>query len=586
MLTYQGKDFFLDDKKINVYSGAIHYFRVPPEYWEDRLAKLKAAGFNTVETYVCWNLHEKKPGEFDFSGGLDLVKFLETAQGLGLYSILRPGPYICAEWDNGGLPAWLLRDKNMRLRCMYKPFTDRVEIFFRELLPRLLPLMHTNGGSLIALQVENEYGSYGNDKNYLSFLENLIRDCGVNELLFTSDGPEDGMLSGGTLPHLLKAVNFGAGAGSAFKKAKEYQGFGAPALCGEYWDGWFDHFGEKHHRRPASTLLPDLEPMLKNKASFNFYMFHGGTSFGFSSGANFGGKYQPDITSYDYDALLNEWGGYTPKYYAVRAALLKHQGLPETALPPAPELQTIGDVKLDSFTSFMGNIETLGEKRLSVSPDYMESFGQNFGFICYRTGVKGKYHGRLFLDGLADRAYIFVNNRLKGAVWRNDKKQSCRIGGLSGETQIDILVEAMGRVNFGPEMSDRKGVRQIRIDNQVLSNWEVYTLPLDNLDKLTFETKPCKAPFFLRGEFETQSRADCFVHTGGFKKGCVFVNGFNLGRYWEAGPQEALYLPGTLLREKNELVILELEGAGAESVLLDDKPNLAGKRKRRLARKV
>lgn len=245
MLTYKGKDFYLDGEKLKIYSGAIHYFRTVPEYWEDRLLKLKAAGFNTVETYTCWNLHEKKPGEFDFDGILDIVKFIETAKKVGLYAIVRPGPYICAEWDFGGLPAWLLKDRNMRVRCMYKPYLDAVSNYYHELLPRLLPLCHENGGNIIAMQVENEYGSYGNDKEYLKFIAELMRDCGVKELLFTSDGPQDDMLSGGTLPDILKVANFGSRASASFRKLKEYQGFKAPSMCGEFWNGWFDHFGEK-----------------------------------------------------------------------------------------------------------------------------------------------------------------------------------------------------------------------------------------------------------------------------------------------------------------------------------------------------
>lgn len=267
MLTYKGKDFYLDGEKLKIYSGAIHYFRTVPEYWEDRLLKLKAAGFNTVETYTCWNLHEKKPGEFDFDGILDIVKFIETAKKVGLYAIVRPGPYICAEWDFGGLPAWLLKDRNMRVRCMYKPYLDAVSNYYHELLPRLLPLCHENGGNIIAMQVENEYGSYGNDKEYLKFIAELMRDCGVKELLFTSDGPQDDMLSGGTLPDILKVANFGSRASASFRKLKEYQGFKAPSMCGEFWNGWFDHFGEKHHHRAAAPVVSELKNMLRSGAS-------------------------------------------------------------------------------------------------------------------------------------------------------------------------------------------------------------------------------------------------------------------------------------------------------------------------------
>lgn len=579
MLTYQGNNFYLDDKKINIYAGAIHYFRTVPEYWEDRLTKLKLAGFNTVETYVCWNLHEKKQGEFDFSGILDIVRFLETAQKLGLYAIVRPGPYICAEWDFGGLPAWLLKDRNMRVRCMYKPYLDAVTAFYKALITRLLPMMHSNGGNIIAMQIENEYGSYGNDKEYLSFVENLMLDCGVTELLFTSDGPEDDMLSGGTLPHVLKVANFGSRVSASFKKLKEYQGFEAPSMCGEFWNGWFDHFGERHHSRPVASVETELKAMLNADANFSFYMFHGGTNFGFNAGANYDVFYNPTVTSYDDDALLNEWGGYTPKYHAVRKILLAHQGLAEEALPPEPARQSIGTVKLNAFSPLITNIGLLGDRHESVCPESMEYYGQNFGFICYHNKLKGKYHGKLTIDGLADRAYVFVNQKFKGVIYRNDKNQSISLGSLSGENDIDIVVEAMGRVNYGPQLMDRKGAEQIRINNQLLSHWEVFTMPLENTDKLKFSSQKCPAPLFMHGEFKTNSKADCFVHTNGFKKGYIFVNGFNLGRYWEIGPQESLYIPGTILKENNEIVVLELEGNKTDSIVIDDTHNIAKKKK-------
>lgn len=291
MLTYREDAFLLDGKEFHIYSGAMHYFRILPEYWEDRLRKLKAAGFNTVETYVCWNLHEPRKGEFDFSGRLDLVSFLETAQRVGLYALVRPGPYICGEWDFGGLPAWLLRDRNMRLRCSDPRFVAHVADFFRVLLPKLLPLQCTRGGNLLAVQVENEYGSYGNDKSYLRQIRDLIRSCGIDVLLFTSDGATAGMLSGGTVEDVLPTVNFGSGADKAFQALESLPGRG-PKMCTEFWCGWFDHFGGKHHTRGYKSVLKELNAFLDRGAGFNFYMFHGGTNFGFTNGANYDGVYR------------------------------------------------------------------------------------------------------------------------------------------------------------------------------------------------------------------------------------------------------------------------------------------------------
>lgn len=574
MFTYRGKDFLLDGKKFNIYSGVIHYFRVLPEYWEDRLLKLKLAGFNTVETYVCWNLHEPKPGVFDFSGMLDLVRFVETAKKVGLYAIVRPGPYICAEWDFGGLPAWLLKDKNMRLRCMYDDYLNAVSRFYHALLPRLLPLQEDRGGNLIAMQVENEYGSYGNDKDYLSFVEKLMLDCGVTCMLFTSDGPQGDMLSGGTLPHIYKVGNFGSGAASGIQTLEKYQP-NAPFMCGEFWDGWFDHWGVKHHTRTHLTIIPELKTMLKADGNFNFYMFHGGTNFGFTAGANHDGRYRPTVTSYDYDALLNEWGGYTPKYHAVRKVLLEHQNLPAEPLPAEPKRQTIGDVKLDSFAGILDNLEVLGEKFHSACAEHMEYYGQNFGLIHYHHTLKGDYSGKLHIDKPADRAYVFINKKYQGVIDRNDKNHFLSIPPLTGENDIDVLVEAMGRVNYGPELMDRKGVFQIRINNQILFGWDVYTIALDNLDRLAFSKGTAAAPVVLRGSFKAACRDDCFVYLKGFKKGYVFINGFNLGRYWEIGPQESLYLPGVLLKEENEIMVVELEGHSTDTVSIRDTHSLS-----------
>lgn len=579
MLEIKEKSFYLDNKEFHIYSGAVHYFRSFPEYWEAVLTKLKLCGFNTVETYVCWNLHEKKPGEFDFSGSLDIVRFLETAKKVGLYAIVRPGPYICAEWDFGGLPAWLLRDNNLRIRCMYEPYLNAVSSFYKKLFKQIAPLQYSNGGNIIAMQVENEYGSYGNDKEYLKYIKQLMLDCGCTETLFTSDGAEDEMLSGGTLPDLFKVANFGSRVSSSFNKLAEFQPEG-PMMCGEFWNGWFDHWEEKiHHSRPAETIVPELKAMLKADASFNFYMFYGGTNFGFNSGANYYNEFQPTVTSYDDDALLNEWGGYTKKYHAVRKVLLDAQGISPAELPNEPDLQNIGRVELNSYASFIENIGNIGVKVKSITPESMEYFGQNSGFILYHHKLKGNYSGKLYIDGLADRAHVFINKKLKGIIYRNDKNQFVQTGSLKGENDIDILVEDMGRINYGPNMLDRKGVNQIRINNQLLSHFDVYLLSLDNLQKLSFNSEKTDCPVFLKGEFTAQPNKSCFIHLNGFTKGYVFVNGFNLGRYWKKGPQHSLYIPGALIKESNEIIVLELDGSITNSVSLLDRHDIGQRKK-------
>lgn len=596
MLEIKNKKFYMDSKPFDIYSGAMHYFRTVPEYWEDRLTKLKAAGFNTVETYVCWNLHEKKPGEFDFSGILDIEKYLEIAQKVGLYAIVRPGPYICAEWDFGGLPAWLLKDKNMQIRCMYPDYLKCVERFYKELLPRLFPHLESHGGNIIAMQVENEYGSYGNDKDYLRYVEKLTRDCGIDCLLFTSDGNTNNMISGGSLPDIYKVLNFGSRSRTAFNVLKGFENDG-PNMCGEFWCGWFDHWRDKHHTRNSLEIVNEIKGFIDNGASFNMYMFHGGTNFGFTAGANHnqGHGYEPTVTSYDYCAMLTEWGDYTPAYHAVRKLLCEKQGIEPPELPESPKLQSIGKVELTEAASLFENLDNIGEKHHVPVPEGMEYFGQNFGLIYYETTLKGKYNASpmyvknvhdfadVYFDGekktSIDRTLYSVEGKttLKDVIFKKKKGESSPflMPALSGERKIGVLVDTMGRVNYGENMLDRKGISDIYLGIQRLMNYDVWTLPLDNLDKLKYSSSVKKEePVFLKGSFKTDSKADCFVHLDGFNRGCVYINGFNLGRFWKVGPQKSLYLPGTLLKDENEIIVFNIGGYSKPTVSITDKHNL------------
>lgn len=596
MLEIKNKKFYMDSKPFDIYSGAMHYFRTVPEYWEDRLTKLKAAGFNTVETYVCWNLHEKKPGEFDFSGILDIEKYLEIAQKVGLYAIVRPGPYICAEWDFGGLPAWLLKDKNMQIRCMYPDYLKCVERFYKELLPRLVPHLQSNGGNIIAMQVENEYGSYGNDKDYLRYVEKLTRDCGIDCLLFTSDGNTNNMISGGSLPDIYKVLNFGSRSRTAFNVLKGFENDG-PNMCGEFWCGWFDHWRDKHHTRNSLEIVNEIKGFIDNDASFNMYMFHGGTNFGFTAGANQNQchGYEPTVTSYDYCAMLTEWGDYTPAYHAVRKLLCEKQGIEPPELPESPKLQSIGKVELTEAASLFENLDNIGEKHHVPVPEGMEYFGQNFGLIYYETTLKGKYNAspmyvknvhdfaEVYFDGekktSIDRTLYTVEGKttLKDVIFKKKKGESSPflMPALSGERKIGVLVDTMGRVNYGENMLDRKGISDIYLGIQRLMGYDVWTLPLDNLDKLKYSSSVKKdEPVFLKGSFKTDSKADCFVHLDGFNRGCVYINGFNLGRFWKVGPQKSLYIPGTLLKDENEIIVFNIGGYSKPTVSITDKHNL------------
>lgn len=583
MLEIKNEAFVLNGARFQIYSGAIHYFRVLPEYWRDRLEKLKAAGFNTVETYVCWNLHEPKKGAFEFSGRLDIVRFINTARELGLYVIVRPGPYICAEWDFGGLPAWLLKDKNMCLRCNHPDFIQHVSDFYQQLFARLAPLQSTRGGNIVAMQVENEYGSYGNDKQYLNRIREIMLENGAEVLLFTADGTQKSMISGGGIDGVYRTLNFGSRAATAFKALKGVQEK-MPKVCMEFWCGWFDHWGGKHHTRGCKTLLKEMESFFEQGAGFNFYMFHGGTNFGFTAGANHYRRYSPTVTSYDYCALLNEYGDYTPQYHAVRKLLCEKQGIPLGELPPSPSLQSLGEVALTEKTGLFENMDLIGEKHNSPMPEGMEYYGQNFGLIYYKTRVHGAYGMcSLMLRDLHDRAYVYVDGKLKkvfdvmkpeGLIKRIMKKDGLLLNLTKEETEIGILVEAMGRVNYGEHLEDRKGISAVNLNLQTLMDYEVVTLPLDHIEKLDFGRGAGQYPIFFKGRFPAASQADCFVRLDGFTKGVVYINGFNLGRYWKKGPQKTLYLPGVLLREENEIVVLELEHCSKPAVMITDRHDL------------
>lgn len=579
MLTIKNGEFKMNGESFRIYSGSMHYFRIMPEYWEDRLRKLKAAGFNTVETYVCWNMHEPRKGEFDFTGRFDIRRFIKTAQEVGLYAIVRPGPYICAEWDFGGLPAWLLKDRNMRLRCAYPEYLQHVSDFYHRLFEEIGDLQQSEGGNIIAMQIENEYGSYGNDKEYLRYIEKLMLDCGTKVMLFTSDGDDNSMLSGGTLPDVFKTLNFGSRASEIFNAMDRFHE-NTPKMCTEFWCGWFDHWGEEHHTRGSDSVAGEIKDFLDIDASFNFYMFHGGTNFGFTAGANCYEEYQPTVTSYDYCALLTEWGDYTPAYYAVRELLLKAQNLPETKLPASPELQTIGKVELNENTSLVSNFDNLGERHRVPLPESMEYFGQNSGMIYYETKLEQIYDPReLRVANVHDTAYVYIDGEHKATIDRRDENKvkgydTFKFDGCTDGCTIGVLVDAMGRVNYGEHLYDRKGIDAIRYGNQNLMGYDVVTLPLDNPEKIDFSLEGGKYPLFMRGHFKAQSQNDCFVHLDGFKKGCVYINGFNIGRYWEIGPQRALYIPGVLLKDENEIIILELEGCEKAEVEITAEPDL------------
>jgi beta-galactosidase len=576
VLQIKGNDFTIDGHPLRLLSGAMHYFRVMPEYWRDRMLRLKAMGLNTLETYVAWNLHEPKPGQFNFEGRLDLARYVRLAGELGLMVIVRPGPYMCSEWDLGGLPAWLLADPNMQLRCNYGPYLQAADRFFDALLPQIVPLQATHGGPIIAMQVENEYGSYGNDKTYLRHLRDGMVRRGVDVLLFTSDGPTDLMLVGGTLPDLHKVGNFGSRAKEQFAKLREHQPTG-PLMCGEFWNGWFDHWGKEHHYRDPKDAAAALDEILAADASVNLYMFHGGTNFGFMAGANYdNNQYFCTTGSYDDGAPVDECGQLTPKYFAFRDVIGKYAPLPELPeFPPAP-LQAFGQVKLTRQATLFGALDVLSRPVHSPAPVPMEMLGQNHGFILYRTTVRGPGEKNLLdIRDVRDRALVFLDGQYCGLVYRNNPDGVALPLTDNKEHQLDILVENCGRINFGHMLHDRKGITHgVRLDWQHLYDWTIFPLPLEDLASLRYQ--PIGAwggPAFYSGTFEVDQPADTFLRLPGWTKGVAYLNGFNLGRYWEIGPQQTLYIPAPLLkRGTNQLVIFELHGMKEPAVELLDHP--------------
>ncbi len=580
ILTYNETTFLMDGQPYRVLSGAIHYFRVLPEYWEDRLTKLKACGFNTVETYTCWNLHERRRSRFDFTGRLDLGAFITAAEKVGLNVIIRPGPYICAEWDMGGLPSWLL-EEHIPLRCNEPKYLEAVKPYYEKLFDIIRPHLAENGGGVVMMQVENEYGSYGDDKEYLRAVETLYREGGITCPLFTSDGSDMLMLSGGTLPHLLSVANFGSNAPLHFARLRAFKPH-QPTMCGEFWCGWFDHWYDIHHIRTAENAVQETKKLLEDDGNVNFYMFHGGTNFGFTNGANcVETDYQPTITSYDYSAPLTEAGDRTEIYYGLQKLIADFTGNP---IPDIPCSETpkaaYGKVTLTECAPLLSNLDALAAPVRSAAPMTMEALGQDFGYVLYSTTFTGPFEkAELILDGLHDRAVIYVNGKIAGIQERSRRQDKIELELGVGETaRVDILVENMGRINFGPALLDRKGILNgVRLGYRHHFGWEMRSLPMEALSGLAWESLGNRnVSQFLRGTLTVDAPADTFVELPGFTKGIVLVNGFNLGRYYNpAGPQKTLYVPAPLLKTgANEIIVFESDGYDTPEIEFFAEPKL------------
>ncbi|MCM1054106.1 MAG: beta-galactosidase [Bacteroides sp.] len=571
--------FYLDNKPFKIISGSIHYFRTVPEYWRDRLEKLKAMGCNTAETYIPWNFHEPVKGKFIWDGMRDICRFIELAGELGLYMIIRPSPYICAEWEFGGLPSWLLKDRNMRLRCCYQPYLDHVSDYYDALIPRLVPYQADRGGNIILMQLENEYGYYGDDTAYLECLRDKMRSLGVTVPFITSDGPWSGnIFKAGCVEGALPTGNFGSSCDWQFGELKKLIGENKPLMCTEFWVGWFDFWGsEEHKTSDLEKNKADLDYMLAN-GNVNFYMFLGGTDFGFMNGSNYDDRLTPDVTSYDYDAPLTEDGRITEKYMAFREVIGKYNDL-----PPLYD----SDIKRGDFgcayvtekTDLFSVLDRLAEPIITPYPLSMEETDQDTGYILYRTSIRSEERvEEIRFDGAGDRISAYENQRHIFTAYDRELLEARKISSEEKGAVYNFLVENMGRVNFGHTLEEqRKGiVKALCVNGHRHYGFEIYNLPLDEeqIERLDY-TRGYREnlPAFYRLEFEVNEPADTFIDFSGFGKGCIFINGFNLGRFWEIGPQKSLYLPAPLLKKgKNILTVFETEGKAADRLRLRDEP--------------
>lgn len=573
-LEVKGKEIYLNGEKIQILSGAIHYFRVVPEYWEDRLKKLKNCGLNTVETYVPWNLHEPEEGKFCFEGICDMERFFKTADALGLYVIVRPSPYICAEWEGGGLPYWLLCYKDLKLRCSNELYFEKIESYYNELMPRIKRHLFKNGGPIIAVQVENEYGSFGNDKEYISRLYRLMLSYELDTFFFTADGTEKYMLNGGLTDGVFATANFGSDPEGNFD-ALDARRPNQPHFCMEYWCGWFDHWGEKPHKRDAEDIVAPLKRMRERGEHFNIYMFHGGTNFGFMNGANFGDTYQPTVTSYDYGAFLTENGEYTEQYRLLKNELSHCREVPEIPCKPI-HLCTYGKIRLTESSRLFDNLERISSLTEDTVPRSFEELHHPYGFVLYRTKVAADTTvDRLKLNKVRDRVSVYANGKPLGVI---DRMGICNdeiwLGGNENEVTLDLLAENLGRINYGPELLDKKGIDfPVMIGQQQQFGYKMYPIDFERISELEFREGAVSdgTPVFLRGVLYAEECADTFLDMSGFTKGCVFINGFNLGRYWNIGSTLDLYIPAPLIKKgKNEIVVFELESFGRDYITAND----------------
>jgi beta-galactosidase len=565
-------EFLLDGKPFQIISGEMHPARIPVEYWRHRIQMARAMGCNTIAAYIFWNYHESEPGVFDFqTGNHNIAQFIRIVREKGMWLILRPGPYVCAEWEFGGLPSYLLSIPDIKVRCMDPRYTEAAERYIKTLARQVKELQVTKGGPILMVQIENEYGSYGNDRAYMKWLPEVWKKYGIEVPFYTSDGATPFMLEAGSLPDAAIGLDPATNE-SNFAEATRANP-NVPSFCSELYPGWLTHWGEKWQRPDTASLIRDVKWLMDNKKSFNFYVIHGGTNFGYWAGANAFSptQYQPDVTSYDYDAPINEIGQATPKYYALRNLLAKYPPAKQK-LPAVPASLPIIEIPEITLTTSASVWENLPAAIQVPQPKPMEMFGQKAGFILYRTILIGHKKGKLRITELHDYATIFINGKYIGKLDRSKAENVIELPAASTPNpQLDILVEGMGRINFAEYMIDRKGITErVSLNGMTLMNWQVFTLPFDEsyVDRLKFSAKEATQPgVFFKGDFQLAATGDTYLDLSKWDKGLVWVNGHNLGRYWNIGPQKQLFCPAPWLKKgKNEIVIFDLHMLGPKPV--------------------
>ncbi len=575
--------FLLNGKPFTVKAAELHYTRIPAPYWEHRIEMCKALGMNTICLYVFWNIHEQTEGQFDFTGQNDIAAFCRLAQKHGMYVIVRPGPYVCAEWEMGGLPWWLLKKKDIVLRTLDPYFMERTAIFMKEVGKQLAPLQITRGGNIIMVQVENEYGAYAVDKPYVSAIRDIVKSAGFTEVpLFQCDWSSTFDRNG--LDDLLWTINFGTGANieQQFKPLREARPE-TPLMCSEFWSGWFDHWGRKHETRPAKSMVQGIKDMLDRNISFSLYMAHGGTTFGHWGGAN-NPSYSAMCSSYDYDAPISEPGWTTDKYFQLRD-LLKNYLPAGEQLPEIPEAFPVIEIPEVEFTQVAPLFSNLPEAKESMDIQPMEAFDQGWGTILYRTTLQEPVENgtTMKITEVHDWAQVFADGKLLARLDRRRGEFALQLPALKKGTRIDILVEAMGRVNFDESIHDRKGITEkvelVRGKQSAeLKNWTVYSFPVDYSfvqDKRYKNGTAQTMPAYYRTTFRLDKVGDTFLDMSTWGKGMVWVNGLAIGRFWEIGPQQTLFMPGCWLKEgENEIIVLDLKGPEKASIRGLKKPIL------------